>query len=179
MSLSLNGWQHGRATITVAGDVPVNTVIDLPITNFGGGLEEEIEFREIADELINLDITNPDIIDEQSHLGYKLNFTYHYDDWILGSDLYEKFLPLILARQNGWSINLNPRIDNGRNFEVNLVNKSLILQLRRGGAMAKYHKGAVFTFRTKHLVQDLQWYLMSDPTEPYTVAVQLTNIVSL
>jgi hypothetical protein len=165
MSLSLNGWSYGKAVITTSGDVPSTITVLLPMTNYGGGLEEKTDFLGNTVNLVNFDIDNRFTIKEQDPYGFNISYAFHYEDFILGSDLFDKFLPLIKAWFNKWTIVLTPRIDvPERYFTVNLTNDSLILQLRRGGAMAKYHKGVLFTFETKRSLTDLQWTLQPDTT---------------
>lgn len=156
----LNGWSTGKVVITTDGDVPVTTTILLPMTNYGSGLEEITEFKDNGQELINFDIDNPDIIDEQDFLGHKVNWIFHFEDFITGDDLFEKFQYVLNARKSGWTMVLTPRVDiPNRFFTVNLIDEKLTLMLRRGGQYAQLHKGPLFTFRTKHLEQDLKWQL--------------------
>ena len=174
MPLTLNGYSNGNVTFydPRVGNVSVN----LPLTNYGSGLEEITEFKEILEELISLDIDNPDIIDSQTHLGYKLNWNFHYNEFITGSDLFNKFRLILDARQKGFAMTLTPRVDEpSRAFTVNLVNESLTLMIRAGGAKAYLHKGVLFTFRTKYLEQSLQWYLQPDPLTNFIVAIQEFN----
>ncbi len=119
---SINGYSTGKLIITTAGDDPGTSEVALPITNFGGGLEETTVLRQIRAEGIGIDPDAPTIIQKQRAQGYDLIWTFHYEDWITGEDLFTKFYPILKAWYAGKQMILTPRIDvRTRSFEVILV----------------------------------------------------------
>lgn len=166
----INGYSYGRAVITTTGDIPTSYTVDFPVTNYGGGLEETLVPRDVKQEFISLNIESPSISRDYFPIGFDMGWTFHYEDFITGNDLYNKFYLILKAWKNKWTIKLTPRIDvPERFFYVHLVNESLSLMIRRGGTNAKYHKGPMFSFLVTETQPDPNWYLVPEPSTTFGV----------
>lgn len=132
--------------------------VTLPLTN-SGGLVESYTLRKVSHELINPDLTTPQITTAQLILGYSITITLHYDRFISGEDLYGGVKKIMDAARSNWRILLMPRADAPwREFDVLLANETLELGINKGGRNAVFHRLPVLIFRTKSLEPDLKWY---------------------
>lgn len=159
---SINGYSTGKLAI---GD----NEISLPLTNRGGGLEEQTIFRQIRQEGIGLNPDSPTITQLQRALGFDIIWNFHYEDFITGSDLYTKFYPILKAWKAGNTMILTPRIDvPTRFFEVILINENLTMKLAKATQKNKYHKGCLFTFQTVYTQNDPNWLPTPEAAAEYT-----------
>ncbi len=159
---SINGYSYGKINIS-------DQELLLPLTNKGGGLEETLVLRQIRDEIIGLNPNTPTITQLQRAQGFDIIWNFHYEDFITGSDLYNKFYPVLKAWKAGSTMILTPRIDlPTRNFEVILTNENLTMKLAKATQKNKYHKGVLFTFQTKEMQSDPGWLPTPEPLPEYT-----------
>ncbi len=132
--------------------------VSLPLTN-SSGLVESYTLRKVSHELINPDLSAPQITIAQLILGYTITFTLHYDRFISGEDLYEGVKKIMDSAKAGWGIVFVPRADAPwREFDVLLANDTLELGINKGGKTAMFHRLPVLIFKTKSLEADLKWY---------------------
>lgn len=167
----INGYSYGKAVINTSGDIPEIITVELPLTNYGGGLKDITGLRGNTYETINMDLSNKIVNLNQSPIGFQLAWEFYYGDFITGTNLYNKFYPILKAWYNQWQIRLYPRIDVDRSFLVKLVSENLTLGLKKGGSNAKYHSGALFTFQAVDTQPDPQWFLVPEPDTSFRVYI--------
>jgi hypothetical protein len=158
----INGSSYSRFIISPAGDIPGETIVDLPVTDSQGLVETYIT-RQIRSELISLDITQPGITKSQQVLGYEIFWTFNYGEWVSGETLM-KMQTIIQSAKAGRNLKLIPRTDmDSRYFDVIYSGDDFDLGVRKGGIKAKYNRLPVFRFETKNIEPDLKWNLYVPP----------------
>ncbi len=158
---SINGYSYGKISI---GDQQLL----LPLTNKGGGLEEILVLRQIRKEGIGADPDAPSIVQKQRAQGFDIIWNFHYEDFITGEALYNKFYPVLKAWKAGSEMILTPRIDlPTRYFRVILTNETLTLKLAKATQKNKFHKGVLFTFQTVEMQSDPGWLPTPEPLPVY------------
>ena len=153
-SYYLNGASYPKFMITDANYVVKDTII-LPLTNSKGLIETHEEQ--------NIFYTYLNFKREKKILGYNVNFTLYYDEFVSKSTLLSIYKLLHweysfrLPEYENYRIFLYPRADMmSRYYEVIGRNETINLALLKGGTLAGGHKGIILNYTTKYL-SNLNW----------------------
>lgn len=143
----INGWQN--PVFKIYDENVLVEIINLPITGASGLVESTQELK-TSHRLLNYS-TVEDIY------GYWITWTLPYSEYA-NKDTMLKIQKIMKYRKSGFRIYLIPRSDDAtRGFWVVYTGDSLDFGIKRGGASAIGNRLVTIEFRTKDLIENLNW----------------------
>ena len=169
----LNGVGQTKFLITDENFVIKDTIL-LPLTN-SKGLIETYEEKNIFYEFLNYKR-------EKKILGYNVNFTLNFDEYVSKTTLLSIYKLLHweytfrLPAYSGYRIFIFPRVDvASRYFEVIGRNETMTLSVMKGGTKTMGHKGIVLNYTTKYL-SNWGW---ADPANEDIIIIDSQNLLTI
>jgi len=144
--------------------------IEFPLCNENGGLSESWEWKGITHELLSYKLV-------KKHHGYRLIWDFKFDDWADGETLM-KFKTIKNSLDDGNRWNLRPRNEEqylSRIFEIVCTSDNFDVVLDNAG---EWHTGFHIQFKTKELVDSIDWTTVLPVTTPVEYGVLLENIAT-
>lgn len=144
---------------------------EFPLCNENGGLTESWEWKGITHELLNYKLS-------KKHHGYRLVWDFKFDDWADGETLM-KFKAVKNALDNGDRWLLRPRNEEQyytRQYEIVCTSDNFDVVLDNAGL---WHTGFHIQFKTKELIDNIDWTLVLPTTTAFEYAVLLENTATI